>query len=156
MWQDSAFSKLNNNPSYVYTICSLCFVFVQLLSHDWLFASPWAAAQQASLSFTIALSLLKLMSTESVMPSIHLILCCPLSSCLSLSQHQGLCLHVMFLLFNTLSRFVIAFLPRSKHLLIVWLQLPSTEILEPKKIKSVTVTFSHLFAMKWWDWISWS
>ena len=37
-------------------------------------------------------------------------------------------------LFNTLSRFVIAFLPRSKHLLISWLQLPSTMILEPKKI----------------------
>ena len=50
---------------------------------------------------------------------------------------------VMFLLFNTLSRFVIAFLPRSKHLLISWLQSPSTVILEPKKIKSVTVsTFS--------------
>ena len=50
---------------------------------------------------------------------------------------------VMSLLFNTLSRFVIAFLPRSKHLLISWLQSPSTMILEPKKIKSVTVsTFS--------------
>ena len=44
---------------------------------------------------------------------------------------------------NTLSRFVIAFLPRNKYLLISWLQLPSTVILEPKKIKSVTVsTFS--------------
>ena len=46
---------------------------------------------------------------------------------------------VMSLLFNTLSRFVIAFLPRSKRLLISWLQLPSAVILEPKKIKSVTV-----------------
>ena len=45
---------------------------------------------------------------------------------------------VMSLLFNTLSRFVIAFLPRSKHLLISWLQSPSAVILEPKKIKSVT------------------
>ena len=46
-------------------------------------------------------------------------------------------------LFNMLSRFVIAFLPRSKHLLISWLQSPSAVILEPKKIKSVTVsTFS--------------
>ena len=43
---------------------------------------------------------------------------------------------VMSLLFNTLSRFVIAFLPRSKCLLISWLQSPSGEILEPKKIKS--------------------
>ena len=46
---------------------------------------------------------------------------------------------VMSLLFNTLSRFVIAFLPRSKHLLISWLHSPSTVILEPKKIKSATV-----------------
>ena len=47
---------------------------------------------------------------------------------------------VMSLLFNMLSRFVIAFLPRSKHLLISWLQSPSDVILEPKKIKSVTVS----------------
>ena len=45
---------------------------------------------------------------------------------------------VMSLLFNTLCRFVIAFLPRSKHLLISWLQSPSTMILERKKIKSAT------------------
>ena len=47
---------------------------------------------------------------------------------------------VMSLLFNMLSRFVIAFIPRSKHLLISWLQSPSAVILEPKKIKSVTVS----------------
>ena len=47
---------------------------------------------------------------------------------------------VMSLLFNTLSRFVIAFLPRSKHLLISWLQSLSAVILEPKKMKSVTVS----------------
>ena len=53
------------------------------------------------------------------------------------------------LLFNMLSRFVIIFLPRSKCLLISWLQSPSAVILEPKKIKSVTVSmFSHLSAMK--------
>ena len=46
---------------------------------------------------------------------------------------------VMFLLFNMLSRFVKAFLPRSRHLLILWLQPPSAVILEPKKIKSLTV-----------------
>ena len=48
----------------------------------------------------------------------------------------------MSLLFNMLSRLVIAFLPRSKHLLISWLQSPSSvkEILEPKKIKFVTVS----------------
>ena len=47
---------------------------------------------------------------------------------------------IMPLLSNTLSRFVITFLLRSKHLLISWLQSPSTVILEPKKIKSVTVS----------------
>ena len=45
----------------------------------------------------------------------------------------------MSLLFNILSRFVIAFLPRSKHLLISWLQSPSAVIFEPPKIKSLTV-----------------
>ena len=50
------------------------------------------------------------------------------------------------------TRLVITFLPRNKCLLISWLQLPSTVILEPKKIKSVTVSIvSPLFAMKWWD-----
>ena len=47
--------------------------------------------------------------------------------------------NIMSLLFNTLSRFVIAFLPRSKGLLISWLQSPSAVILQPKKIKSVMV-----------------
>ena len=46
----------------------------------------------------------------------------------------------MSLLFNMLSRLVITFLPRSKHLLISWLQSPSAVILEPKKIKSVTIS----------------
>ena len=57
---------------------------------------------------------------------------------------------VMSLLFNMLSRLVIAFLPRSKLLLISRLQSPSAVILEPKKkIKSLTVCIvSHLFAMK--------
>ena len=51
---------------------------VQLLSHVWLFVTPWTAAHQASLSITNSRSSLKLMSIESVMPSNHLILCCPL------------------------------------------------------------------------------
>ena len=54
---------------------------------------------------------------------------------------------VLSLLFNMLSRLVIAFLPRSKHLLISWLQSPSAVILEPPKIKSVSIV-PHLFAMK--------
>ena len=64
---------------------------------------------------------------------------------------------VMFLLFNMLSRLVITFLPRSKRLLISWLQLPSAVILEPRKIKSpLSPLFPHLFAMKWWDQMPWS
>ena len=201
----------------------------QLLSHVQLFVILWTTAHQASLSFTISQSLLKLMSIESVMPSNHLILCCLLlllpsifpsirvfSKELALhimwpkywsfsfnispsNDHSGLISFrmdwldllavqgtrksllqhhsskasilqcsaffmvqlshpymsigktialtrqtfvgkVMSLLFNMLSRFVIAFLPRSKCLLISWLQSPSAVILEPKKIKSVTVS----------------
>ena len=56
---------------------------------------------------------------------------------------------VMSLLLNMLSRLVITFLPRSKCLLISWLQPPSAVILEPKKVKSDTVsTVPHLFPMK--------
>ena len=56
---------------------------------------------------------------------------------------------VTSLLLNMLSRLVITFLPRSKRLLISWLQSPSAVSLEPPKIKSVTVSIvSHLFAMK--------
>ena len=52
-------------------------VVVQSPSHVWLFAAPWTAAGQASLSFDISWSLLKHLSTELVIPSNHLILCCP-------------------------------------------------------------------------------
>ena len=52
---------------------------------------------------------------------------------------------VMSLVLNMLSRFVIAFLPRSKHLLISWLQSPSAVILEPKKIRSVTVSIENTY-----------
>ena len=59
---------------------------------------------------------------------------------------------VMSLLFNMLSRLVITFLSRSKHLLISWVQWPSPVILEPKKIKSLTASaFPFLFVVKWWD-----
>ena len=59
--------KLNNNNQSV-----------QSLSHVWLFVTPWTAAHQASLSITNSQSPPKPMSIESVMPSNHLILCCPL------------------------------------------------------------------------------
>ena len=68
--------------------CSCCLygtiIGFQLLSHVQLFATPWTAVCQTSLSFTISWSLLKLMSIESVMPSNHLILCCPLLLLLSI------------------------------------------------------------------------
>ena len=209
---------------------------IQSLSHVRLFATPWTAAPQASLSIANSRSLLKLMSIELVMPSNHLILCHPLlllpsvfpsirvisnesvlrirwpkylaasasASALegmftpsneysglisfrkdwldllevqgtlkSLLQHHSskasILWHsaffiiqlshpymttgnaiglarwtfvskVMSLLFNMLSRLVITFLPRSKHLLISWLQSPSAVILKPPKIKSVPLS----------------
>ena len=64
---------------------------------------------------------------------------------------------VISLVFNILSRLVIAFLPRSKHLLISWLQSPSAVILEPPKINQpLFPLFPHLFPMKWWDQMPWS
>ena len=197
-------------------------VVFQLLSCVQLFATPWTAAHQAFLSFTISQSLLKLMSIELVMPSNHLIICCPLlllpvifasirafsnesvlhirwskywSFSLSISpssEYSGLISFrmdwldllavqgtlksllqhhsseasilrcsafftvqlshpyvttgitialtrqtfvgkVMSLVFNMLSRLVTTFLPRSKCLLISWLQSPSAVILEPPK-----------------------
>ena len=202
---------------------------VQSLSHVWLFATPWTAAHQASLSITNSQSLCKLRSTESVKPPNQLILCHPLLLLHSIfpiirvfSNESALCMRwpkywsfsfsispsnehsglisfrmdwmdllavqgtlksflqhhsskasilrcsaffivqlshpymttgktitltrrtfvdkVMSLLFNMLSRWVITFLPGRKHLLISWLQSPSAVILEPRKIKSATVS----------------
>ena len=56
------------------------------------------------------------------------------------TPYTDLCRHSNVSLFNTLSRFVMAFLPRSNHLLISWLQSPSTETSEAKKTKSVTIS----------------
>ena len=199
--------------------------------------TPWTAAHQASLSFTISRSLLKLVSIESVMPSNHLIICPTFllwtsispsirvfsnesalrirwpkywsfsisssneysglisfrmdwldllavqGTLKSLLQHhsskasilqcsafftvqlshtytttgktialtrQTFVGKVMSLLLNMLSRLVITFLPRSKRLLISWLQSPSAVILEPPCKKSLTLfpLFPHLFPMK--------
>ena len=212
---------------------------VQSLGHVRLLMIPYTAARQASLSITNSWSLLKLMSIKSVMPSNHLVLCCPLlflpsilpsirvfpnesilcirwskywsfsfsinpsneysrlisfridwldllavqgtlksflqhhSSKPSIPRHSAFSIvqlshtymttrktkaltrrtfvgKVMSLLLNMLSRLVITFPPRSKRLLISWLQSPSAVILEPPKIKSLTLfsLFPHLFAMK--------
>ena len=206
---------------------------IQSLSHVQLFATPWTAAHQASLSITNSRSLLKLMSIESVMPSNHLILCHPLllqpslfpsrrvfsnesvlrirwpkhwsfsfsispsneysglicfrmdwleilavqKTLKSLLQHHrskasnlrhsaffivqltsihdywknqrfdqmNLCQQLMSLLFNTSSRLAIAFLPRSKHLLISWLQSPSAVILEPPSPQKIVSHCFHCF-----------
>ena len=191
------------------------------------FCDPQAAARQASLSFTISQSLLKLTPIELVMPSNHVILCRPFSSCpqslppsgsfqmsqlfascgqrigasasalvlpmnihdwsplgwtgwislqskglwrvfsnTTVQKHQCFGLSLLYcptlmttgkttaltkqtfvgkvtpLLFNTLSRFVVAFLSSSKPILISWLQSPVTEILEPKKINLSVSTLS--------------
>ena len=78
----SIFSRSNFSFITSIGLCLLLFnlivVAVQSLSYVQVFATPWTAAPQASLSFTISWSLLKLMSIESVMPSNYLILCCPL------------------------------------------------------------------------------
>ena len=60
------------------THCKIVVVFVQSPSHVWHFVTPWTAARQPSLFLTISQSLPKFMSNVSVMPSSHLILCCPL------------------------------------------------------------------------------
>ena len=220
------------------------FSSVQSLSLIGLFATPWIAVLQASLSITNSWSLPKLMSIESVMPSTVSSSVFPFSSCLQsfptsgsfqmsqlfasggqnvgasasvsvlpiniqywfplwltgliaiqgtlkslLQQHSSkasIFLHsgffivqlshpymttgktiamtrwtfvgeVMSLFFNMLSRLIITFLPRSKCLLISWLQSPSAVILGPQKIKvsHCVHCFLHVFAMKWWDWMPW-
>ena len=207
---------------------------IQSLSHVQLFATPWTAACQASLSITNSQSLFKFMSIEPVMPSNYLILCHPFSSCLqsfpasgsfpsesvfasggqsigsfrcsirpsneysglisfsmdwldllavqgtlkSLLQHHNskasILQHSAFfmvqllhpymttgktialtrwtfvgkvtsLLFNILSRLIIAFLPRSKCLLSSWLQSPSAVISEPKKIVSYCFHYFSIY-----------
>ena len=81
------FVKGNHSSFLPFTTCSalnrgleihVFVVAVQRLSRLRLFETPWTAARQASLSFTISRSLFKLMSIESTIPSNHLILCCPL------------------------------------------------------------------------------
>ena len=81
-WQvDSLPLMPPGQPKYCVCVCVCVCVYissVQSLSRVRLFATPWITAPQASLSITNSQSSLKLMSIESVMPSSHLILCCPL------------------------------------------------------------------------------
>ena len=128
------------------------FSSVQSLNHGQLFVTPWIAACQAFLSITNSWNLLKLMSIRLVMPSDHLILCCPLllppsiftsirvfssESVLCIRcQSIGLLLAKQYLCFLICYSLVIAFLPRSKHFLMSWLQSP-IDILQLRKIKSL-------------------
>ena len=90
-------------------------VVAQSLSHGRLFATPWAAAYQASLSFTISPSLLKLMSIESVIPPSHLILCHPLllltSLCRfhfwSLTTHNSLLSTILLICVSKIAWFLV-------------------------------------------------
>ena len=106
------------------------------VGHDW---SDLAAA--AAAFFTVQLSHPYMTTGKTIALTIWTFVC-----------------KIMSLLFNMLAGFVITFLPRSKHLLISWLQSPSAVILEPKKIKNLSLfpLFPHLFAMMWWDWMAWS
>ena len=100
-------------------------VKVKSLSHVPLFATPWTVAYQAPSS--------RWFSRQEYWSGL------PLPSPIALTRWTFVG-KVMSLLSNMLSRLVITFLPRSKHLLISWLQSPSAVILEPPKIKSDTVS----------------
>ena len=80
MWMKhmSLYLQIGRLPPHPFLVYISLISSVQLLSHVQLFVTPWTAACQASLSITNTWSLLKLMSTELVMPSNHLILCHPL------------------------------------------------------------------------------
>ena len=134
-------------------LSGLVAVAVQPLSHALLFVIPWTAAHQASLSFTVSWSLLKLMSIELVMPSNPLTLCCSLLLLPSIFPSirvfsseltpviKGLELQLQHQSFHSLKASVIWC-----SALITWLQSPATVILEPNKIKSVTVsTFFSIY-----------
>ena len=123
---------------YIYIVCniffhplihqwSLHFSSVQSPSHVQLFATPWITACQASLFITNSRSSPRLISYMTAGKTIAL-------------TRRAFVGKVISLLFNMLSRLVITFLPRSKHLLISWLQSPSAVILEPKIIKSDTIS----------------
>ena len=84
VWKNGTWMSIFHSHTWRILWCApfnlkgICFVVVQSLSHVWLLVTPWTVAHQASLSFTITWSLLKLLSIELVMPFNHLILCHPL------------------------------------------------------------------------------
>ena len=149
---------------------SVQFSSVQLLSHVWLFGTPWTVARQVSLSITNSQSLLKLVSIQSVMPSNHLILCRPLLLLPSIfpsirifSSESVLCIRwPKYWSFN----FNIS--PSSEYSGLIsfkmdWLDLLGVQgtlksLLQspPEWSFSLFPLFLQLFALNWWDWMSWS
>ena len=114
---------------------SVNLIVVQLLSCVWLFVTPWTAARQPSLSFTVSQSLLKFMSilwcSDFLMVQLsHLYMTAGKTIALTMQTFVS---KVISLLFNMLPSFVIAFLPRRKHRLISWLQSQSAVIWSPPK-----------------------
>ena len=75
--QNLTFTVISGTSRFICVYFKTIAIVVQLLSCIWLFATPWTTACQASLSITDSWSLLKVMSIESMMPSNHIILCCP-------------------------------------------------------------------------------
>ena len=119
---------------------------------DWLVGSPWSPRDSQESSPTpqfksINSSLLSFLYVQLSHPHMTT------GKIIALTR-QTFVGRVISLLFNMLSRLVITFLPRSKCLLISWLQSPSAVILEPPKIKSLPVSPS--IAVKWWVWMPWS
>ena len=120
---------------------------VKSLSRVWLLVTPWSAAYQAPPSMGFSR---QEYWSGSPLPSLNSLAFSLIYSPTITSIHDYWKNHsmiigsfsskVMSLFFNLLSTLVIVFLPRSKHLWISWLQSPSAVILEPKKIKSVTVS----------------
>ena len=83
-WKESPgfYSRSSSFQLQDILLTTLLLLLLLSLSHAWLFATPWTIAHQASLAFTVSQSLLTLRSIELMMPSNHLIICHPLSSCL--------------------------------------------------------------------------
>ena len=163
-------------------IASIIFVVIQSISRVQFFSTPWTAAHQASLSFTISQSFLKLMPIESVMPSNHLVLCHPflfLPSifCSIRVFSNELVLHIRWPKYWSFS-FSIS--PSNEYSgwsplgLTGLISLQSKDSYESsptppfKSINSLVLSlfygptlslftlFPRLFAIKWWNWMPWS
>ena len=132
-------------------------VVVKLLSHVRLFATPWTAAFQASLSFTISHSLLRHMSIDSVMPSNHLILCHPLLLLPSnLSQHQSLFQRVSSLhqVVKVLELFSFTISPSSKYSGLASFRIDWFDLLSVEETLSWSIHCVFVFCGIWvWLWL---